>query len=53
MTRASSIYTMGHPDFIVCSFMKNSIGLKRVRDAYGLGNGNRYEKVVMAMQFSW
>ena len=25
-----SIYTMDHPDFIVCSFMENSIGLKRV-----------------------
>ena len=25
-----SIYTMVHPDFIVCSFMENSIGLKRV-----------------------
>ena len=26
----TSIYTMDHPDFIVCSFMENSIGLKRV-----------------------
>ena len=26
-----SIYTMDHPDFIVCSFMENSIGLKRVK----------------------
>ena len=26
-----SIYTMEHPYFIVCSFMENSIGLKRVR----------------------
>ena len=23
-----SIYTMDHPDFIVCSLMENSIGLK-------------------------
>ena len=23
-----SIYTMDHPDFIVCSFMENSTGLK-------------------------
>ena len=26
----SSIHTMGHPDLIVCSFMENSIGPKRV-----------------------
>ena len=26
----TSIYTMGHPKLIVSSFMKNSIGLKRV-----------------------
>ena len=26
-----SIYTMDHPDFIVCSFMENSIGVKRVK----------------------
>ena len=32
VTRDPSIYTMGHPDFIVCSFMDNSIGLKRVND---------------------
>ena len=25
---------MNHPDFIVCGFMENSIGLKRVRDTY-------------------
>ena len=25
-----SIYTVDHPDFIVCSFMENSIGLKGV-----------------------
>ena len=25
-----SIYTMNHPEFIVCRFMENSIGLKRV-----------------------
>ena len=27
-----SIYTMDHPDFIVCSFMENTIGLKRVKE---------------------
>ena len=27
-----SIYTMDHPDFIVCSFMENSIGLKSVKE---------------------
>ena len=26
-----SIDTMDHPDFIACSFMENSIGLKRVK----------------------
>ena len=26
-----STYTMDHPDFIVCSFMESSIGLKRVK----------------------
>ena len=26
----SSIYTIDHPDFIVCNFMEYSIGLKRV-----------------------
>ena len=26
-----SIYTMDYPDFILCSFMENSIGLKRVK----------------------
>ena len=26
-----SLYTMHHPDFIVCNFMVNSIGLKRVK----------------------
>ena len=31
LTRDPSIYTMGHPDLIVCGFMDNSIGLKRVR----------------------
>ena len=25
-----SIYTMDHPIFIVCSFMENSIGLKKI-----------------------
>ena len=25
-----TIYTIDHPDFIVCSFMENSIGLKRI-----------------------
>ena len=25
------MYTMGHPDFIVCIFIENSIGLKRVK----------------------
>ena len=25
-----NIYTMEHPDFILCSFMENSIGLKKV-----------------------
>ena len=30
ITCDTSIYTMGHPDFIACSFMENSIGLKRV-----------------------
>ena len=29
-----SIYTMAHPDFIVCSFMGNSIGLKRVANLW-------------------
>ena len=29
ITRVSSIFTMDHPDFIVCSFMEDSIGLKR------------------------
>ena len=27
-----SIYTMDHTDFIVCSFMENSIGLKSVKE---------------------
>ena len=27
-----SIYTMDHPAFIVCSFMENSIGVKRVKE---------------------
>ena len=31
ITCCPSIYTMDHPDFIVCSFMENSIGLKRVK----------------------
>ena len=53
MSHDSSINTMDHPDFIVCSFMKNSIGLKMVSAAYGLGNGNHYEIVVMTTQFSW
>ena len=26
-----SIYIMDHPDFIVCSFMESSIGLRRVK----------------------
>ena len=30
MTCDPSVYTMDHPDFIICSFMENSIGLKRV-----------------------
>ena len=30
MPHNHSIYTMDHPDFIVCSFMENSIGLKLV-----------------------
>ena len=30
ITRDPSIYTMNHPDLIACSFMENSIGLKRV-----------------------
>ena len=30
-----SIYTMDHSDSIVCSFMKNSIGLKRVSSGGG------------------
>ena len=29
-----SIYTMDHPDFIVCSFMENSIGSKRVKGGF-------------------
>ena len=29
LTSYPSIYTMDHPDVIVCSFMVNSIGLKR------------------------
>ena len=29
------VYTMKHPDFIVCSFVENSIGLKRVK-RYGI-----------------
>ena len=28
ITSDPSIYTMDHPDVIVCSFMENSIGLK-------------------------
>ena len=31
MTCDPSRYIMDHPDFIVCSFMENSIGLKRVK----------------------
>ena len=27
-----SVYTMDHPDFIVCWLMENSIGLKRVKN---------------------
>ena len=27
-----SIYTMDHPDFIVCNFMENFIGLKWVKE---------------------
>ena len=30
LTYDPSIYTVDHPHFIVCSFMENSIGLKRV-----------------------
>ena len=30
ITCEPSIYTMDHPDFIVCSFLENSISLKRV-----------------------
>ena len=30
ITLDPSIYTMDHSDFIVCSFMENSNGLKRV-----------------------
>ena len=30
LTCDPSIYTMDDPDFIVCSFMENSIGTKRV-----------------------
>ena len=31
LTCEPSIDVMDHPDFIVCSFMENSIGLKRVK----------------------
>ena len=27
-----SVYTMDHPDFIICSFTENFIGLKRVNN---------------------
>ena len=30
ITCVPSVYKMDHPNFIVCSFMENSIGLKRV-----------------------
>ena len=40
-----SIYTMDHPDFIACSFMENSIGLKLFnRDQ------NQYKIVVTYVQ---
>ena len=32
ITYDPSMYTMDHPDFIGCSFMENSIGLKRVKN---------------------
>ena len=31
ITCEPSIYTMDHPDFIVCSCRENSIGLKRIK----------------------
>ena len=30
ITSDPSIYTMNYPDLIVCNFMENSVGLKRV-----------------------
>ena len=32
ITSDPSVYTMDHPDFIACSFMEYSIGLKRVKE---------------------
>ena len=32
ITYVPSVYTVDHPDFIVCSHMENSIGLKREND---------------------
>ena len=34
ITRDPSIYTMDHHDFIVCSFMENSLGLKWVKNLH-------------------
>ena len=31
ITCEPSLYTMDHPDFIVCSFMEKPIGLKKVK----------------------
>ena len=41
-----SIYIMDHPDFIVCSFMEISIGLKRVEKRVVL-YGPRREKTCL------
>ena len=46
ITCDTSIYAMDHPDFIVCGFMENSFGLKRVkwlpRGNCHMGHGNRF-----------
>ena len=55
-TQDPSVYSMGHPDFIICSLMENSIDLKRVNvlirlnmvcslcGNYNLRSFNRYNR---------
>ena len=40
----TSLYTMDHPDFIVCSFMENSNGFKRVYSHMRLWNSSAKNK---------